>query len=345
MAENESPRVDAINAGARAKSYDNGADHRLSREDCKESVDLREAERFLALLDPTASKHTFQCFDDTEAKDKSLARIVHGSLALCADRLIELNEAGAGVYVTVNRTNGRGRKADNIVAVRSLFVDLDGAPLQPVLDHHIKPQIVVETSPGKYHVYWLVENIPLEHFSDIQVALAERFNADPGVKDLSRVLRLPGFFHRKRDPYQVRIIAINDAPRYGGELFERRQEEPHIPHEQEPVTDREILLAMATLKVIPPSTERKNRNVIGMAVYRASAGHPAAFEAWCKWLRRSNRYSEKHAKQRWTGFGKYLANIRHPKKPVGLGTLIFKADSVDPEWRHRPIFDLLNGGV
>jgi hypothetical protein len=37
-----------------------------------------------------------------------------------------LNAGGAGVYVTVNQTNGKGRKATDIVRVRALFVDLDG---------------------------------------------------------------------------------------------------------------------------------------------------------------------------------------------------------------------------
>jgi hypothetical protein len=33
----------------------------------------------------------------------------------------------------VNRGDLRGRKAENVVAVRAVFLDLDGSPLDPVL--------------------------------------------------------------------------------------------------------------------------------------------------------------------------------------------------------------------
>jgi hypothetical protein len=340
MFDNKAPPADyAIGAGAKVTTHHGSGDRRLSDEVCK-AVDLQAADKFLRLLDPAAIKHTFQCFSD-RGEDRSLAHIIHGSLDLCADRLIELNDAGAGIFITVNRTDGRGRKADNIVGIRAVFIDLDGAPLEPVYQHLINPQIVVETSPGKFHAYWLVENVPLEHFTDIQTALAERFHADPAVKDLPRVLRLPGFMHRKRDPFMVRIIESNDLPRYGCDQFEYTPSEPHISHDQEPITDREILLAMATLQVIRPEQEWRDRNLIGMATHRACGGHQAAFDAWCKWLQRSGRFDFKSAERSWAGFGKYLGNTH--AKPVGLGTLIFKADEADRGWRHRPIFDLLNG--
>jgi hypothetical protein len=43
-----------------------------------------------------------------------------------------LNREGAGVFVTVNETDLKGRTAKNITSVRAVFVDLDGAPLEPV---------------------------------------------------------------------------------------------------------------------------------------------------------------------------------------------------------------------
>src|SRR5208337_3895469 len=43
--------------------------------------------------------------------------------------LARLSARGAGVFVTVNRTDLKGRRKENIVAVRALFVDLDGAPI------------------------------------------------------------------------------------------------------------------------------------------------------------------------------------------------------------------------
>jgi len=66
-----------------------------------------------------------------------------------------------------------------------------------VLEAKPAPHIIVESSPGYYHAYWLVKDISLDEFRGMQKALAERFGGDENVHDLSRVMRVPGFFHRK----------------------------------------------------------------------------------------------------------------------------------------------------
>jgi hypothetical protein len=92
-----------------------------------------DALSFLSAIAPGEDRFTFQTFDDYEArKDKALVVVMHRTLADCSGRLTRLSERGAGVFVTVNRTDLKGRKAKNIVAVRALFVDLDGAPLENV---------------------------------------------------------------------------------------------------------------------------------------------------------------------------------------------------------------------
>ena len=106
--------------------------------------DLDEARRFLRLLDPDTDVFTFQTFDDSEAKRDELTRVLHGTLEERLAELIALQKAGAGIFVTVNETDLKGRKAQNVKRVRSTFTDLDGAPLQPVLDYPLKPQVIVE---------------------------------------------------------------------------------------------------------------------------------------------------------------------------------------------------------
>ena len=44
-------------------------------------------------------------------------------------------------------------------------------------------------------------------FSLFQEALANKFNSDPKVKDLPRILRIPGFYWKKRKSYPVKIIS------------------------------------------------------------------------------------------------------------------------------------------
>lgn len=48
----------------------------------------------------------------------------------------------------------------------------------------------------------------LAQFGPAQKALAEKFGGDPSVHDLPRVMRLPGFLHRKGEPFCSRIVSL-----------------------------------------------------------------------------------------------------------------------------------------
>lgn len=171
-------------------------------------INLDEASFFIELLTgaPDAVL-TFQTFDDdSDRKLGQLISVLHGTLLEHADKLKALNEAGAGIFVMVNEGDLQGRKAANVVAVRALFVDLDGAPIEPALESAVPPDIVVSSSPGRYHAYWTGWDCSLEDFRQAQRALINKFHADPSVNDLPRVMRLPGFYHRKSEPYLVRVL-------------------------------------------------------------------------------------------------------------------------------------------
>ena len=171
---------------------------------------------FLSLF---GDRFTFQTFDDSPAKSPALSRIMHGRLAEHAAALASLNERGAGVFFMVNAGDGKGRKAGNVAQVRALFVDLDGSPLAPVQEAALPPHCIVESSPGRWHAYWLVKDCPLDRFKPLQRALAERFDADRKVCDLPRVMRLPGFDHRKGEPFASRVLSL-DADRVPYKLSE-----------------------------------------------------------------------------------------------------------------------------
>jgi hypothetical protein len=162
----------------------------------------QDADAFLRML---GERHTFQTFDDA-GKQKSLARVLHGLLGDHVATLELLNSRGAGVFVMVNQGDEQGRRTANVRSVRALFVDLDGAPLEPLRNLSLPPRCVVETSPGRWHAYWRVADCPLPDFKPLQKALAARFDADARVCDLARVMRVPGFDHRKRQPFRSRIV-------------------------------------------------------------------------------------------------------------------------------------------
>ncbi len=184
--------------------------------------DLKMAMRFLDLLGP-GEDFTFQTLADRKVdrhhaatagyKPLVLQYVLHGSFSSHATELTHLNQLGAGVFVMVNEGDGRRderrktcRTESNVIRVRALFVDLDGSPLEPVLKHAIPPQIVVETSPSRWHAYWTVEGCKLENFKTAQQKLIAQFHSDPQVCDLPRVMRVPGFYHQKAEPYMTRLI-------------------------------------------------------------------------------------------------------------------------------------------
>ncbi len=179
---------------------------------------------FLRLLDPSAERWTFQTFDDLIPKRSGLAKAPHLHFdAPAFEQLTALNARGAGVFVMVNTGDGvvhvgddTCRTSDNVLRVRALFVDLDGAPLEPVFAAGLKPHIVVESSPGRWHCYWRVDDCPLEQFKPLQQKLAAKFGGDKIVNDLCRVLRLPGFVHMKGNPFRSRLLEehCHDAPAY-----------------------------------------------------------------------------------------------------------------------------------
>jgi hypothetical protein len=175
------------------------------------------------MLDPDpGAQYTFQTFGDRKGeKDQRLTHIRHGSLEQHAAFLVKANLAGCGAFATVNAMDGKGRTSKNTVRVRGAFVDLDGAPLEPVLAGPLVPHIVVESGgPGRHHAYWLLSDCPIHQFTPIQRALAERFGGDRAVCDLPRVMRLPGFYHLKGDPRLTRLLPLGtDAAPYGTAEF------------------------------------------------------------------------------------------------------------------------------
>jgi len=156
---------------------------------------------------------TFQTFSDKQGSETP-AKVHHGAVCSLTKKLLAQNQKGAGIFMMINEGDQQGRKAENVIQVRALFADFDGADYRPATEL-LTPHLVVETSPGKYHLYWIVNDCPLEEFSPVQKSIASRFGSDPSVHDLSRVMRVPGFLHQKSEPFMVRIIESNTIPPYG----------------------------------------------------------------------------------------------------------------------------------
>lgn len=179
-------------------------------------IEIEAARSFLCALDPSEGPHIFQVFPDAGSGTPAI---------LCGDlgRLLEnpprdllvANTNGCGVFVTINQTDGTGRKRDNILGLRAVFCDFDD--IEPGAGSGaLPPSMIVQSKNGK-HVYWLIApNEELSRWSGIQLAMAQKLGADPACHDLSRVMRVPGFWHRKDpdDPFMVELLECHPERRY-----------------------------------------------------------------------------------------------------------------------------------
>ena len=213
-------------------------------------IDTTETERFLRAL---GGHFTFQTFGEGKARAHGrdpLAKWMHGSLAEHADKLADLNARGAGVFVMVNEGNGKGRATRNVQRIRAYFADFDGTQPPDVATVPLAPHAIIESSPGRWHWYWFIDCARLETFKAAQIAIAERFGSDRTVNDVSRVLRLPGFMHRKAEPFRTRIVELHDAPRY-----------PHADFVEAFGIDLQPVTARAATVTQLPTAQRRKRTL------------------------------------------------------------------------------------
>ena len=201
------------------------------------AVDLEAAVAFLKLLDAN-DRYTFQTFEDKKPPmQRDLAKIVHSPKA--ADRLKTLHHLGAGIYITVNETDLKGRTVENIKRVRAVFQeDDDGCDGEFPLE----PSCAVQTSPGHFHRYWLIDgDWPADEqgradFANVMGRMIELYGSDRNAKDIARVLRVPGFLHRKNGGTHLIQMISNSGRRYTREQI--LQAFPPVVLEQKPKTQQ-----------------------------------------------------------------------------------------------------------
>lgn len=202
---------------------------------------------------------TWQTFDDSEARRGWLARITHGGPMPV--------DPDAGVFFCINETNGRGRKATDIVAVRTWCIDIDGGQPLPI-EWHLPPSAIVRTRNG-WHVYWFaLEGASTQTFARIQKALIQRYSSDAAVCDLPRVMRAPGSIHRKGEPFPIEVVELHPERRYAESempLLAKPDRAAHRPRVRSTAT---IVDSLATWEGLPHRSA-EHRKVTGATMFRA----------------------------------------------------------------------------
>ncbi len=291
--------------------------------------DLEQARTMLKALAP----HDGAFFTFATIKGK-VTKHFHGTLEQHASQLTALNQQGAGVYVTVNQTDGKGRKAENITAIRALFVDFDTVEpdrvenllsLDLFYEGMLEPSLIVESSKGKHHAYWILDTpsdtqTTLKNFSQWQKQLINFFDSlgdspDKAINDLSRVMRLAGFYHTKGEPVLTKIIypkGGQDIQRYSYEQIKAMIDSLPAPLEQTSQrqantdTSKAIIsdddftanmpIGMATDKIkqclscIKDNIARENWLRVGMALHHEFMGGLDGLDLWDRWSETAPNY-------------------------------------------------------
>ena len=205
-------------------------------------ADLSAAFHQLYLLtgerDPAAH---WQIFCDYDHAKKGLARSYYGTLSELAPTLKVAQEQGCGVFVAVHKFDGSGRRKENLMGIRALFLDFDGTPLPASWALH--PDLILNSSPGHFQALWvLAETVDVPLWRSLQQQLQTLYGSDRHCRwTLTQVFRLAGYLHQKRRdrPHRVNIV--------------------HIASERTPKTMQEIAAAHGFELVPEPVAEHKQK--------------------------------------------------------------------------------------
>jgi P4 family phage/plasmid primase-like protien len=125
------------------------------------------------------------------------------------DKLWDDNMAGRSVYFCPNhlhKTATRHRD-DKVTTIHALLADQDTGER---IAWPMEPSITVETSPGRYQVYWRTLDCDVTHAREYNRRIAETYATDPAVINPATLMRVPGFRNHKHagSPW-VKIIATH----------------------------------------------------------------------------------------------------------------------------------------
>lgn len=118
-----------------------------------------------------------------------------------------LNRDGFGIFHTVNFFKGP-RRISNLAKVVAWAIDMDEGTKEEQLERlhqGLVPTVVVESKRG-FHAYWKAQDGSQANWNRIMSDhLIPFYRADKKARDLTRVLRVPGFYHMK-DPANPFLI-------------------------------------------------------------------------------------------------------------------------------------------
>lgn len=150
---------------------------------------------------------------------------VNGTVDADIQNIIKNYNPHYNIYFGAHPRTAMGERK-KVSRVSSCFIDVDSKNFVSIdaFNSHIQylenklfphfqllPSIKVISGHG-YHFYWVLsENIPEPNWKNIQIAAIDVFNSDPTLKDLPRIIRVPGSMNIKEEPaVKCELVYVNN---------------------------------------------------------------------------------------------------------------------------------------
>lgn len=267
-----------------------------------------------------------------------------------AKTIASFQKKGYHAFFAVNEFGGRYRKIQDCKYLRAFFLENDGqCPIKPH-EFDIQPTFVVDTSPGKQHMYWVFEEPikatanTIKRYAAINQGLCDRFGGDQNAKDLARVLRLPGTYNLKpslHQPFEAKINVVSGKPYKWADLVQAAMFQPAelVTKTSIASTDFQPSYVKEALDFIPPKSEAYGDSdgetytafiQSGMALHSGSGGSQAGFELWDNYWAEHGFSTQDDADERRT---KWASFDLDRDNAITLGTIFGVAEKNG--WRRR----------
>lgn len=181
-----------------------------------------------------------------------------GARPVNAEQAREKNAHGYGIFWVVNSYTAR-RKTSNLTRINWWFIELDGGDKadqeQRFKSSPLLPSLVVESANG-YHAYWKAIGATKERTDLRQTwkrivrwGLVPALGGDPKATDPLRLLRAPGYYHCKGEPFPVQVVWESSAAYTEAQMLEAFpcQEETRDQQKAEPAGDLSFWQRVAAL--------------------------------------------------------------------------------------------------
>jgi len=180
----------------------------------------------------------FQTFKDKQ-DSKGYAKVF---LKFDKERFQKLNKLGCGIYFTPNGFNG-GRKKNLLIKLNAIYADLDVAKegenkdtyegkikiLKALNSLELKPNFIIITKNGLQPI-WLISEDKIDQATQEKyvnvingiIEWSKKYgSAGDKVHDVTRVLRMPNFYHVKGKPFLCKTIKTHEKRFSLGDLAEQ----------------------------------------------------------------------------------------------------------------------------